>query len=319
VKLADGSILAKDSAEVRLSKDGGQTWSARHCSSDPTSSNAALGGALLRTRAGAIILAFLNEKEQILRWDQAKGGPQPGCRLPVYVTRSLDEGHTWEDPRLLQDGWCGAIRQMIQLRNAGWSWLARWRSVTRAGTSRSPMCQMTTARPGRKATSLTLASTAATAITGAGIEGTVVELEDDRLWMLLRTSRDVFTEVFSADAGLTWEDNRPSKIATSGSPGTMARLASGRLVLFWNRYIDPVKKTGRREQLSMAFSGDDGRTWSKPVVLGYDPMRRATESHNTGFPIPTCSSALPASCGSPPCKANCGSPFKNPISRAHER
>ena len=48
----------------------------------------------------------------------------------------------------------------------------------------------------------------------------------------------------------------------------LKRLASGRLVLLWNRFAkNRPKKLGRREELSMAFSEDDGKTWSKPAIL----------------------------------------------------
>jgi len=45
------------------------------------------------------------------------------------------------------------------------------------------------------------------------------------------------------------------------------RLASGRLMLAWNRYVDPVQRKGRREELSVAFSGNDGITWSVPQIV----------------------------------------------------
>jgi hypothetical protein len=43
--------------------------------------------------------------------------PLPEHHNSVYVVRSLDDGRTWEEPRLVQDGYCGALRNMIQLRS----------------------------------------------------------------------------------------------------------------------------------------------------------------------------------------------------------
>ena len=71
---------------------------------------------------------------------------------------------------------------------------------------------------------------------GGGIEPTLAQLHDGRLWMLIRTYRGCFTEAYSDDEGLTWKDIRPSAIEASGSPGQLRRLQSGRLVLLWNRY-----------------------------------------------------------------------------------
>ena len=48
--------------------------------------------------------------------------------------------------------------------------------------------------------------------------------------------------------------------SVEGEPGDMTVTLSNR-----PRYIDPVKKTGRREQLSMAFSEDEGQTWTDNV------------------------------------------------------
>jgi acyl-CoA thioesterase-1 len=51
----------------------------------------------------------------------------------------------------------------------------------------------------------------------------------------------------------------------------LVRLASGRVALVWNRFRDPVKRLGRREQLSIAFSENDGITWSTPQVIAMQP------------------------------------------------
>lgn len=282
----DGAVLAADDRCVWISKDEGRTWQSRPLFAEPTKYQCRGERTLLRTREGVLLLAFLNVKEMALRWDQAKGGPQPGCRLPVYVARSSDDGETWEPPIKLQDGWCGALRTMIQLRSG--------RLVLG--------CQVAVANPGRhvcfsyvsddegktwkKSNVIDLGQYGGYGDHGGGIEPTLVQLKDGRLWMLIRTYRGCFTEAFSADEGLTWTEIRPSKIEASGSPGQLVRLHSGRLALFWNRYIDKVKKTGRREQLSLAFSEDDGRTWTEPVVLAYDPMQPGHKEpdHRLSYP-----------------------------------
>ena len=286
VKLGDGSILAVDESQVQLSKDEGKTWSARPLFARPEKYQCRGERALLRTRDGTLILAFMNAKEQVFRWDQSKGGPQPECRLPVYVTRSTDEGETWLEPKLLQDGYCGALRTIIQLRSG--------RVVLG--------CQQAVADPGRhvcfsyasddegktwrQSNVIDLGKYGGYGDHGGGIEPTLAELRDGRLWMLIRTYRGCFTETYSEDGGLTWNQTRPSKIEASGAPGQLRRLQSGRLVLFWNRFIDKEKRSGRREQLSMAFSEDDGLTWTEPVVVAYDPMREGDKEpqHRLSYP-----------------------------------
>jgi hypothetical protein len=286
VTLGDGSVLASDAQQVHVSADEGRTWQARPLFQEPDKFLGRGEGALLRTREGVVVHVFLNGKEQALRWDQAKGGPQEDCRLPVYVTRSLDEGRTWETPQLLQEGWCGAIRQMIQLRS-GRIVLVSQKAVRDPGRHVSlTYVSDDQGKTWKPSNTIDLGAYGGYGDHGGGIEGTVVERRDGKLWMLLRTPQGCFSEATSDDGGLTWKDVRPSKIEASGSPGTMVRLADGRLALFWNRYIDKVKKTGRREQLSMAFSDDDGATWSEPVVIGYDPMKPGDREsdHRLSYP-----------------------------------
>ncbi|MBM3862149.1 MAG: exo-alpha-sialidase, partial [Verrucomicrobia bacterium] len=117
VKRSDGAVLAVDDSRMLVSKDNGKTWEPRALFADTKKYQCRGERTLMKTRDGVLVLAFLNLKEMVLRWDQKKGGPQPGCRCPVYVVRSTDDGETWEEPQKLQDGWCGALRTMIQLRS----------------------------------------------------------------------------------------------------------------------------------------------------------------------------------------------------------
>lgn len=274
VRAGDGAIWGVDAKGARVSLDEGKTWEPKVIF-DGAKFEASGERALLRTKEGVLLYAFLNLKEKVFTWDDKKGGPQEGCRIPVYLSRSTDDGKTWAAPVLLQDGWCGAVRQMLQLR-----------------TGRVLLvCQQAAANPGRHVTknyfsddlgktwrvSDTIdlgaqgnyggAVTGLTATThGGGLEGTVLEKNNGDLKLLLRVPHGYFYEMTSKD-GSKWTSGMPSPIEASDSPGMMVRLASGRVALVWNRYRDPVKKLGRREELSLAFSENDGVTWTMPQVL----------------------------------------------------
>ncbi len=210
VKLGDGSILAVCDTQVQVSKDTGKTWTARPLFREPGKFQCRTERALLRTRDGTLILAFLNVKEMVFRWDQAKGGPLDDCRLPVYITRSLDDGRTWEEPQKLQDGFCGAVRNMIQLRS-GRVVLAS--QVSAANPGRHVSMTYVSDDEGKtwsKSNLIDLGEYGGYGDHGGGIEATIVQRKDGRLWMLLRTYRGCFTEAFSEDQGLTWKDIRPS-------------------------------------------------------------------------------------------------------------
>ncbi len=274
VRTRAGSIVGGFEAGTLVSLDEGATWEKRMIF-DAKKFASRPERALLRTQTGVLLYAFLNEKERAFRWDDTKGGPQPGCRLPVYVVRSLDDGKTFEQPQLIQEGWCGAVRQMIQLKSG--------RVLL--------VCQRAEANPGRHVTvvyasddqGLTWKASAPIDLAaegnyagpsaglkgsthGGAIEGTVYERATGELRLVLRVPHGHFLE-FSSRDGLKWTTPIPSVLEASDSPGMIIRLASGRLMLAWNRYTDAATRIGRREELSVAFSGNDGITWSAPQVV----------------------------------------------------
>ena len=279
VRCGDGRIWGMDARGALVSKDEGRSWTSKTIF-DPARFEPSGERALLRTKEGVILYAFLNRRELHFNWNEQKGGPQEDCRLPVYLSRSADDGVIWSPPVLLQEGWCGAVRQMIQLRSG--------RVVL--------ICQQALANPGRHATTNYYSDdlgqtwspselidlgeagnyrdpvTGLNATThGGGLEGTVLEKQNGDLKLLLRVPHGCFYETTSRD-GVKWSASMPSMIEASDSPGMMVRLTSGRVALVWNRYRDPVKKLGRREQLSIAFSENDGLTWTTPQIIAVHPV-----------------------------------------------
>ena len=274
VRAGDGTIWAVDAPGAQISQDEGRTWQARALL-DPARFLAHNERALLRTREGVLLYAFLNAKEKVFRWDQAKGGPQEGCRLPVYLRRSSDDGVTWSEPTLLQEGWCGAVRQMIQLRSGRVVLVSQraeanpGRHVTIIHVSDDLGLTWKTSAPLDLREQGNYAGTVpglSGATHGGGIEGTVYEKENGDLKLLLRVPHGHLEELNSRD-GLQWSVPQPSTLEASDSPATVLRLASGRLAMVWNRYTDPAARTGRREELSFALSHNDGLTWSIPQVI----------------------------------------------------
>lgn len=274
VRAGDGAIWGVDAVEALVSRDEGASWQSRPIL-PPGRFEASGERALLRTRGGVMLYAFLNRRELAFTWDDAKGGPQEGCRLPVYLARSADDGVTWAEPVRLQDGWCGAVRQMIQLRSG--------RVVL--------VCQQARANPGRHVTITYLSDDEGrtwragetidmgeegnyrdavgglrATTHGGGLEGTVLERSGGDLLLWLRVPHGCFYGATSKD-GAVWTKPSPTMVESSDSPGTLVRLASGRVALVWNRYRDPVARLARRESLSIAFSENDGLTWTMPQVI----------------------------------------------------
>jgi lysophospholipase L1-like esterase len=110
------------------------------------------------------------------------------------------------------------------------------------------------------------------------IEGTVIERKDGSLYLLLRTESGYLWEATSRD-GLKWDGLRQSGVKSVTCCAQLGRLADGRIALLWNappRHL-PANGTSRAE-LSLAFSEDEARTWSKPVVIAanYSPGGRVS-------------------------------------------
>lgn len=104
-----------------------------------------------------------------------------------------------------------------------------------------------------------------------GVEGTIVELKDGRLWNVVRTSQDQHWESFSDDYGDTWSPAQPSRFFGTLTMPFTARLQDGRLIMLWtNTQALPENKgaTGRgedaftnRDSHHAAISHDEGKTW----------------------------------------------------------
>ena len=110
-------------------------------------------------------------------------------------------------------------------------------------------------------------------------EHMIVELKNGRLWMLARTKKGI-SESFSTDKGATWSAPAPSTIQNPSARFFIRRLASGNLLLVKN---GPVSvRLPRRSNLSAFLSNDEGKTWSKGLLLD----DRAEVSYPDGFQAP---------------------------------
>lgn len=98
-------------------------------------------------------------------------------------------------------------------------------------------------------------------------EHMLVEKQDGTLWMLLRLKTGI-GEAFSPDGGKTWREVRKSGIWGPNARFFIRRLRSGRLLLVNHAQEEGGDaSSGRRNRLAAFLSEDDGKTWSKPLIL----------------------------------------------------
>jgi lysophospholipase L1-like esterase len=267
VATADGGVLGMDAKNAWRSNDEGRTWSASALFADPEKFAVSNERALLRTREGVIVSAWMNgaERRQPKSWRW--GDKDVSWRefvLPTYACRSLDDGKTWEPPVKLSEPWCGCIHSLIQMRNGrivlvGQEIIPQWRHATVMFVSDDL---------GRTWQRGDVLDYGIGAHDHAGsIEGSVIERKDGSLYLLMRTESGWLWEATSRD-GLKWEGLRQSQIKSVTCCAQLSRLSDGRIALLWNAPPRHLPANGRsRAELSLAFSTDEARTWSNPVVV----------------------------------------------------
>lgn len=277
---SDGRVLAIDGKATFVTDDEGRTWS-EPCSLFPADTKMTVSNerAILRTRAGTIIAAFMNLDERRWTWkDELHDAP--GAMLPTYVMRSTDDGVTWQQIQKMHDDWSGCVRDMIQTKDGRVIFTAM-KMLHDPG--RHSVLTYSSDDDGVTWQASNLIDLGGQGHHGGVTEPTLTELNDGRVWMLIRTNWGEFWSGYSTNGGKHWQVLQPSGIENSSSPGILTRLASGRLMLLWNRPYpegsdtwplsggdglwSEIPVSNHREELSLAFSDDDGQSWSKPVVI----------------------------------------------------
>lgn len=288
-----GGLLALDDGRwlttaggASFSGDCGKTWSTPeplYTGPGPGRPGKS-GGMLVQTLGGTIVCLYIDEENSKWDWDYSRRKASADASRPVWSIRSLDGGKTWQDRSCLSTEYA-IIMNLIWTRS-GHLVLATTELVRQP--DHHEVVTYVSADEGMTWQRGTVFNFGGDGNHDGSLEPYVVERRDGRLWMLFRTTHDYFWESFSDDHGLTWDKPQPTIIDASSSPGCLTRLASGRLVLLWNRLYPSRAETAadeqrfprtagplskrpaslHREELSVAFSEDDGKTWTEPVIIG---------------------------------------------------
>ncbi len=234
------SLSSDSGGTVRVSRDDGKTWSHLATMYDGPGPGRPTGIAsipnvetalALMTRKGVIIWIYRDWENGSWSWDDEKGEATE-ARRDVWSIRSLDGGRTWVSRQRVFEGYCGALVDIIQTEKEQVV-VPIQRYLPNPG--RHATCTYVSEDDGKTWKRSNIIDFGDQGHHAGAYEGTLVELAGNRLYMLLRTNLDRFWEAFSADNGYSWRELRPSSIDASSAPGYLRRLASGRLVLVWNR------------------------------------------------------------------------------------
>jgi hypothetical protein len=240
----------------RITCDGGKTWGPeREIAHRP---ECQCGGPFAFTdRDGVVRVIYMGWYRSVWRNSQPD---MEQTRSDLWCIESHDGGKTWTNDRMIFRGYTGATNGAIQ---------------TGAGHVLVPLGYLVP-NPGRLVSACVVSVDQGKTwklgecvdLGGHGdhagaLEPAVVELQDGRVWMLIRTTSGRFWQAFSSDQGRTWSEPTATNIESPSAPGHVIRLASGRLALVWNNTMHTTKG---RDALSLAFSEDEGETWTSPIV-----------------------------------------------------
>ena len=107
----------------------------------------------------------------------------------------------------------------------------------------------------------------------------LVELSNGVIWAYARTDLGRQYEYFSVDGGMSWTPPQPSAFTSPCSPMLIKRNPyDKKLYAVWNPAPvypgrDDLPGSWGRTPLVLAVSDDEGRTWSKPLILEDDEER----------------------------------------------
>ncbi|MCL5097587.1 MAG: glycoside hydrolase [Candidatus Omnitrophica bacterium] len=280
--LPGNKLTTVDAQGMRTSTDDGRTWSEAQPVGKGINPDEPASFQMVRTADGALVIIYLDMSEYHFSWDDTAGEPRDDCKLEVWAIRSPDGGKTWTDRQRLLDGYNANFFGFIQTRSG--RLVATLEHLVRH-PGRWVACSFISDDEGKSWKRSNLIDLGGHGHHDGALEPTVAELGDGRLLMLIRTDLDRFWQAISENGGRYWRIIEPSAIDASSSPGYLLRLRSGRLFLVWNR-LNPEGRTWPkagpsqasegliswyREELSAAFSDDDGKSWTPPLVIARQP------------------------------------------------
>lgn len=120
------------------------------------------------------------------------------------------------------------------------------------------------------------------------VEPSFIELNDGRIWMVMRNSNDRLWQSFSTDKGETWSKAMPTNIYCGPNSWiTLKRLSTGEILMVWNNAMSPHPSMTsdkwnflNRDLLHVAISSDEGKNWTGFRELWLDRMRNSSEYAN---------------------------------------
>jgi len=238
---------------LTTSDDDGVTWSDPVVMADPAGSTRAYDPCLWHDPAGRLWLIYNHA-------DLVHGDFSVWAR----VTESSDRADAaWSDPRRLNLHATFVVRlnKPTVLGSGVWAMPVTWAREAPGSTWFPGATQL-------QGVALSADSGTSWRLHGAveaphwALENTVLELRDNRLWMMIRTGGGAIWQSFSEDGGVIWSAGTPTEIVNPGSRFHVRRLRSGRLLL-----INSPEADRRRGIVASLNRPDDETSFEGGLVL----------------------------------------------------
>lgn len=289
---------------VRLSKDNGKTWSESQSLLKFPSDQGGFGfhNSLVDKDGEVHVFMLCDANTGVIRAREASEGkpavePMARQHLDVWHVRSTDGRTKWTTPQRIWEGRGGDLQSCTQLSSGRlivpfcYVLPRTWRDRGEGAQSftTNGMFEITAAYSDDDGNTWTKSKSALrTPVPHFGangcVEPIVIQLNDGRVWMLLRTQTGRFFESFSKD-GAEWSPATPTSILSSDSPAGLVRLPDKRLVMMWNNCQRFPYAQGARNVLHAAISDDDGQTWKGRREILRDPKRNDPPPTNGDYGV----------------------------------
>ncbi len=261
-----GSDHAAADIVTRTSADDGKTWSPDRILVPNEGEKNVMSASIVRLPSGELLLFYLrkNGLDDCVSYVRRSNDEIETLSEPVRVV--LDDGyHIVNNDRVVQL----STGRLVVPTSSHSSLQAREKSFTKYGLPRAYLSDDggKTWRHDKTPVPASLKQDVMLQEPG------VVELNDGRLWMWMRTDTGFQYECFSDDGGEHWSSPKPSPLASPRSPATIERVPwTGDLLCVWNDHSGwHAFPEGKRTPFCLALSKDDGRTWSRSRVIEGDP------------------------------------------------
>ncbi len=266
--------------------DDGSTWSTPRIE---IRNHFGLGGGLmLADRDGELHNVTLVRRDATPQTGGLKG---PGATIMIDVWHTKTNGGriAWEKPKMIFEGYCGAVIDFKQLRSGRlivpYAWWVAGQLPLPRGLNISTVLYSDDEGNSWNQSLAQLTAPTYKEYPGnnyGAIEPSIAELEHNgHLWMLMRTQTGFLYETFSADNGTNWTPPSASRFYSYNGPPLLTRLPDNRLFLVWNNSDAPPRFEGQdvyggRDAIHAAISDDFGKTWRGFREIHRDPLRNET-------------------------------------------